>query len=145
MQHRAALRAKARRSNAERRKLLWPTIVIIAVAADIQRRARHARLMEAARLMGQHLRSRLFAPSFAEQIFPVVDDDVADALAFGVVTPGMIERTMQQLGPLKIGGDEPLSYEIGWDGVVTFYADAVPVMHMDIETFNQIRNEPEAP
>lgn len=72
MQHRAALRAKARRAKADYWRKMRPLIVFFAYVGSVHRRARITRL---GRLLGGFIRERLNQESFIDKILPVVSEE----------------------------------------------------------------------
>lgn len=133
-QHRAALRAKARRAKADYWRKMRPFVVFFAGWLAAINRARVKRAGEA---LGGYIRDRLNERSFAEMILPRVDVDL-EALDRILRPPSM-----------NLADDEVVEYEIDENDVVTLwitkdYGHGDSRLHamMDKETFEALRNEP---
>jgi len=136
VQHRAALRAKARRAKVDYWRKMRPLIVFFACVGSVHRRARVTRI---GRLFGGYILERLEQKSFAEMILPKIELDA-------------IERILHLPG-VPLADDEYIEYEIDENDVVTIWittesGDSRVYASMDKETFEALRsyqriNEPE--
>jgi hypothetical protein len=124
-QHRAALRAKARRAKADYWRKMRPFVVFLAGVITAVRRARRKRLSD---LFGGLLRDRLNQPSFAELILPVVHP----------VDPAHLPAL-----DLKPREGEIIEYASA-GGYTTIYRTkgerSFLIAEMDTDTFNELRS-----